>query len=145
MSVYEGSCNLEDIVVEEKQKKVITGPALHVASSGRESMFDIVYWSSMTKAMRVSVWVLRFIKNVQCPSVDSVHDDLIFLGCAKPRLSCYAVFRSLNTMRSCVLYVKVCLRSTKSTSCAHSQVMNVFSECKVVCNSLVYRKKRDTQ
>ena len=76
--LYEGSSESEDIVVEEKQKKVITGPALLMASSVRESVFDIERWSSLTKAMRVIGWVLRFIKNAQCPSDDRVHGDLTF-------------------------------------------------------------------
>ena len=49
-----------------------------MASSVRESVFDIERWSSLTKAMRVVGWVLRFIKNVQCPSDDRVHGDLTF-------------------------------------------------------------------
>ena len=39
--LYEGSSESEEIVVEEKQRKVITGPVLLVASSVRESVFDI--------------------------------------------------------------------------------------------------------
>ena len=76
--LYEGSSESEEIVVEEKQKKVIIGPALLVVSSVRESVFDIERWSSVTKAMWVIGWVLRFIKNAQCPSDDRVHGDLTF-------------------------------------------------------------------
>ena len=76
--LYEGSSESEEIVVKEKQKKVITGPALLVALSVRESVFDIERWSSLTNAMQVVGWVLRFIKNAQCPSDDCVHGDLTF-------------------------------------------------------------------
>ena len=103
MCLYEGSPESEEILAEEKQTKVITGTALLVVSSVRESVFDIVHWSSLTKAMQVVRWVLRLIKNAQWPSLDRNRIDLSFLSCVEPRLSYYAVFRSLNTVRSCVL------------------------------------------
>ena len=88
--LYEGSSASEEIVVEEKQKKMITGTALLVALSVLELVFDIEHCSSLTKAMRVVGWVLSFIQNAQCPSVDRVHGDLIFseLCRAKVELLC---------------------------------------------------------
>ena len=36
--------------------------------------------------MRVVGWVLRFIKNAQCPSVDRVHGDLTFSGLCRAKV-----------------------------------------------------------
>ena len=122
--LYEGSSESEEIVVEEKQKKVIIGPALLVASSVRESVFDIERWSSVTKAMWVIGWVLRFIKNAQCPSDDRVHGDLTFSELCRAKVEL--------------------LRSFQVTEYSE-ELCALGLGCKVVCNILVYLKKKNTQ
>ena len=69
------SCS--EILSKESSSKYSANTLLSKSSNNFENsnmIFDVKRWSSLCKSIRVVGWVLRFIRNVKCPSMRSVED-----------------------------------------------------------------------